>query len=92
MKNHPTAITISAKVDTQISVEDMAKAVSGLRYDKLRDFVRALATELEADVEKDKTAGRTKLASNTDMAISNLFLAVDDLDQAWKICSKYEEN
>jgi hypothetical protein len=73
------------------SLEDLAAALSDLRYDTLAAFLAALTSKLTLDATKDADRGRLKLAAALRAAAEHLAAAGEDVARAWTICEPYME-
>lgn len=74
------------------SLDELAKNVGKMRYDKLAEFIGLLATDLQQQRAGDQQKGRTKLAAALDLASIHLTRAEEEINTAWKICKPYMEN
>lgn len=73
------------------SLEDLAKAVGRMRYDKVAEFVGYFAKHAQSEAEKDLADGKIKLPSKLFSASRFLYCVQDEYDSAWKICKPYME-
>lgn len=68
------------------SLEDLARAVIQMRYDKVAEFMDALARCLYEDQEADRKRGRKKLAGWLLLAAHDLGHVKRCINRAWTIC------
>ena len=83
------------KHDTLIADEvlrQFAYSIGDMRYDKLCDFVKALAVKIDLDAANDIAAGREKLGQRLRDASTALYDAVDLIADAWDICESKMNN
>ncbi len=73
------------------SLEDLAKAVGNMRYDKVEEFIEALADDIVQQAEKDKENGKTCLATRLYETADKLYSAQNCIGKAWKISRPYME-
>jgi ABC-type transporter Mla subunit MlaD len=71
------------------SLEALANAVGGMRYDKLAEFLDYLANNVQQQAQNDADAGKTKLSAKLNQVAKHLYEAQEDIDSAWKICKPY---
>ncbi len=71
------------------SLEDLAEDAGSMRYDSLADFLRYLGDDLMGQAEADKKGGRTRLASQLEATVQELYQASEKMLSAWKICKPY---
>lgn len=74
------------------SLEDLARSVKNMRYDKLAEFLGYLAAQVKSEAEKDLADGKPKLASKLYLASNYLSRSQEEIDSAWKICKSYMGN
>ena len=67
------------------TLQDLAKEVGNLRYDKIVEFMRALRNDLHEQAVKDISAGRTQLGATLERASVALYPSEQALEEAWKI-------
>ena len=75
-------------------IDGLATEVGRLTYDRVSDFLGALAMELIRQSEGDQLRGRNKLASSLDLAAEDVLNAKSHIDAAWAISKphlKHEE-
>ena len=71
------------------SLEDLAKAIGSMRYDKVADFLGYLAQYAEFEAEKDLAGGKVKLPAELFLASKLLYQAQRIYESAWKISKPY---
>ena len=71
------------------TLQDLAKEVGNLRYDKIVEFLRALRNDLHEQALKDTSAGRTKLGATLERASVALYPTEQALGEAWHISEPY---
>jgi hypothetical protein len=91
-KQHPLDLEIRFTRTINLSPEQVAEAISQMRYDSVNRFVEALGIHLAADGIHDEANNRTQLAERLKKAAQFLAQAAGELDLAWEICKpKMEE-
>lgn len=81
---HPTEI-----IGFTSSMQDIAKEIAMLRYDKLHEFMVALSQRLAEDGQKGLEAGKSKLAGALINAAGLMHHATIFINEANVICSPY---
>ena len=71
------------------SLEELAKALGNMRYDKLVVFIEKLADGINRQADNDLARGRQRLARQLYDVAVNLHEARDSMYKAWKICQPY---
>jgi len=71
------------------TLEDLAKAIGNMSYDKTAEFIEKLADDIERQADEDYKRGRIKLASKLYKTIYELRKAKKEMNLAWKICQPY---
>ena len=82
--NHPNKIE-----NYDGTLEDLAKAIGNLSYDKTAEFIEKLADDIERQADADYERGRIKLAKRLYKTADNLYKSKKEMDFAWKICEPY---
>lgn len=82
---HPTKIE-----GWEGSLEDLAYAVEGLRYDKTAEFLDSLTQALKERSEKDVKAGRQQLGHRLLIAVVRARDLTEVMRQVWRLCAPYE--
>ncbi len=70
-------------------LDDLARDIANMRYDKILLFLRFLSKCITVDGEKDKKAGRTKLAKLLDDCGEDIALSADRMEEIWELCEPY---
>ena len=81
MSKHPTEISIN---DGLVSPEELADALSKLRYDVLTKYIDFLAAKIMEDGWRDYDAGRKNLGAALISLSDDLYVARDRLEVIWK--------
>ena len=71
------------------SLEELAKAVGNMRYDKVSEFIEALGEDIKRQAAGDKKKNKNKLAKNLIRVYNRLRNVKEEMDKAWKICEPY---
>lgn len=71
------------------TLEELAKAVGNMKYDKTAEFIERLADELLRQAKGDYEKGRTKLAYRLRKTATRLYNSKKDMDKVWEICEPY---
>jgi molybdenum-dependent DNA-binding transcriptional regulator ModE len=71
------------------SLNQLAKSVGNMSYDKTAEFILELADKFLAQSEKDFKRGRTRLVSRLIETADALYRAHDEMSEAWRICKPY---
>ena len=71
------------------SLEDLARDVKNMRYDKLTEFLCYLAAQVKSEADKDMANGKPRLASKLYLASNYLSRSQEEIDSAWKISEPY---
>jgi hypothetical protein len=71
------------------TLEDLAREIGNLRYDKLADFIQHLSEDIENQADKDKGAGKIKLANELYSAALRLNRVKERVYEAWIISEPY---
>ncbi len=71
------------------TLEDLAKAIGSMRYDKVAEFVGYFAKHAESEAKKDAADGKVKLSGKLFLASMNLYCAQEEYESAWKISEPY---
>ncbi len=79
------------KVEGYETLEDLAKAVGNMSYDKVSEFLEKLAEDIERQADADYQRGRVKLSSKLYKTSKRLHRSKNSMDEAWKICKPYME-
>ena len=66
-------------------IDELAVEIGRLTYDRVSDFLGALAVELARQAEGDRLRGRSKLAGRLDLAAEDILSAKSQIDTAWAI-------
>lgn len=82
-EGHPTEIK-------HYNLKDLAEAIGNLRYDKLSEFLEALALKIDKDEDSDRKRNRTKLANSLADLADELWDGKRTADRLWEICEPYE--
>jgi len=77
------------KIESFESLEDLAKAIGNMRYDKLAEFVEKLSDDLEKQAEADRKKDRIKLSNELYAAALRLRPVYDRIYEAWRISEPY---
>lgn len=72
--------------------EELAASIGKMRYDKIAEVLQYLAEDLERQSERDRTAGRTKLAGMLQENSAQLRVAGLQMDKIYKLCEPYMKN
>ena len=83
MSKHPI------EIDGYDTLDELAKAVGKLRYDKLAEFFLFLYEEMARQQEKDETVGKVKLAAEADWLIESISDAHYDAQELFEKYKKY---
>lgn len=83
---HPT--TIIGYTD---SMQDLAKEVAMLRYDKLHEFIIAFAQKIAEDGHKDMASGKERLGGALLNAAGHLYEAQACFNEVSFICKPFNE-
>lgn len=71
------------------SLDELAKAIGNMNYDKTASFIEKLAADINRQADADLSRGRKKLASELYATANELYQAKNKMDLAWKICKPY---
>ena len=71
------------------TLQDLARDIANLRYDKIVEFLGYLATEINQQAVGDKEKGREQLASALEIAAKLLDKAAHKFEGIWRICEPY---
>jgi len=71
------------------SLEELAKDIKDLRYDKVSELLGYLVEEFKGEADKDLADRKTRLASKLYQASEYLADAREEIDSAWKISKPY---
>ncbi len=71
------------------SLEDLAKDIKNMRYDKFAEFLSYLAKHVKDEADKDLANGKPKLSTKLYLASEYLSLTQERIDSAWKISEPY---
>ncbi len=74
------------------SLEDLARDLKNMRYDKLAEFLGYLAKHVEVEADNDAANGKIKLPLRLYAASKHLYGAQEEIDFAWKISKPYMKN
>lgn len=74
------------------TIEEAAKAVEQMRYEKTVDFLYALENAFGDRCYEDLLAGKKKLATHLADTVYFLSQARQELIEAWVICEPHMEN
>lgn len=72
-----------------VSLEEAAKSVGILTYDKMAEFLMHLSNELKLQSRGDLEKGRKKLSAKLEEASSTLWDVKDHIQEAWRICEPF---
>jgi hypothetical protein len=72
-----------------VHAQEFAELLGNLRYDRLGQYLDALAGKLQRDSESDGGRGRGKLAAHLQAAAFAIDEARLAIEAAWKICEPY---
>ena len=61
------------------TLDTLASSVSSLRYDRLKEFIACLASDIERQCREDLGRGRPQLASRLEKVASALYQARDEI-------------
>lgn len=81
---HPTAVE-----GYEGSLEELARAIGKMRYDKIAEVLKYLAEDLERQSEGDRAAGRAKLAAMLHEVSGQIGVAKEQMDKIWNLCEPY---
>ena len=70
-------------------IEDCARAIADLRYDKLAQFLESLSNHLHKDGVKDGNAGRTQLGKALNESSYQMTCASDSMKEIWDLCEPH---
>lgn len=73
------------------NLDNLAKAIGNMKYDKLAEFLEHLADDVQRQADNDASNGKTKLSAKLYQVAKHLYEAQEDADSAWKICKPYME-
>lgn len=73
------------------TLNELAQAISILRYDSLAELLHCLSLEVLVDSGEDKDRGRVKLSQRLDVIASHLEFASTASKHAWAVCKPFEE-
>ncbi|MBV8068286.1 MAG: hypothetical protein JO270_00175 [Acidobacteriaceae bacterium] len=93
-KKHDTLFTLPLdlpKVRT-VHAQEFAQLLGDLRYDRLAQYLDALAEKLQKDSESDGGRGRGQLAACLTRAAFNIDEARLAIEAAWEICEPYTKD
>jgi len=71
------------------TLKDLASKVGKMRYDRVEQFLEALAADIESQADADKERGRSQLSEVLYRTAENLRQGKTDMAKAWKICKPY---
>lgn len=72
-----------------IGAKGLASRVAGLRYDVLRDFLRALELKLQSDAVADMKRGRVALCNALNATADAIGEAAELMSTAWSVCEPH---
>lgn len=70
-------------------MKELAQIVGDLNYEALKDFFIELRNKFSADAEKDRDAGRKKIADALYQASGHTWHVYYHIDQAWEISKPF---
>jgi dsDNA-binding SOS-regulon protein len=73
------------------SIEELAKTVGNLRYDKVIEFLETLSQDLSRQAQNDYEKGRKQLSFHLANASDDISDATSEMRKAWEICAKHME-
>ncbi len=73
------------------SLDDLAKTVGRMRYDRIADFMEALEAELMDQANVDREAGRKRLARKLYAFCGRLNGMQAGMRDIWKLCAPREK-
>ena len=71
------------------SLEDLARSVGNMRYDKVAEFITLLIAEFSAQAEADLAKGRKDLRASLKALAETLGEAGVLTRRIWKVCKPY---
>ena len=75
------------------SLENLARAVGNMTYDRTAEFIGELACDIERQAKGDEERGRLKLAARLYQVAEELYRAEREMTLVWKkICEPYMED
>lgn len=74
------------------TLEELARSIGEMRYDKIAEVLRHLAEDLERQSKGDAARGRTKLAAMLRENSAQLHLAREQMEKIYKLCEPYMKN
>lgn len=83
MEKHPNHLNIN------LSLDELARQIGNLSYDKTAEFIDYLAQDLKRQADADSQKQRKKLSSKLYNAVNELNNAKSSIDSAWQICKPY---
>lgn len=74
------------------TLEDLAKAVGNMSYNKTAEFIEKFANDLVRQADNDLEKGNIKVASGLYKTANKLYNAKKSMFRVWKICEPYMRN
>jgi hypothetical protein len=74
------------------TLEDLAKAIGNMSYDKTAEFIEDLAKDIGRQANEDCKKGRIKLSSKLYRTAKKLYQSKKSMEDVWKICEPYMKN
>ncbi len=71
------------------NLNDLAEKIGDLRYDTLQELLTQVALKIKKDATKDRSRGRTQLATQLEVASTNIENSAKNIQKAWIICEPY---
>lgn len=84
MKKHPTTVE-----NWDGSLEELARAIGRMRYDKVARFIGLLADDLRTQAEGDQRRGRAQLARMLMHCAATLDEAQGDMERIFTLCKPH---
>ena len=73
-------------------LENLARAIGKMRYDKIAEVLKYLAEDLERQSRGDKAKGRAKLATMLHEVSTQIGVAKEQVDKIYTLCEPYMKN
>ena len=71
------------------SLDELARAVGSMRYDKVGEFLLFFQQEIVRQAEGDAKAERNRLSCLLEIHSDYIRLAKNNMDAIWNLCKKY---
>ena len=71
------------------SLEDLAKSIGNMQYNKVEEFVTFLADDITRQANADRQKDRKQLAERLYKTAEKLYEVRDEIRKVWKICRPY---